>query len=114
MATRFYTSESKFKAGRPFIMNGEDYNFDDPVDVTGIEPRRIKLMFEANLLEVDERPQEQRKKAPPPPVEGEKHRLKNGGFGRWYIANSAGDNIEGPFTGEDAKKQAELALAKYQ
>lgn len=114
MENRFYTLESKFKAGRPFIMDGENYNFDDPVDVTGIEARRIKLMFEANLLHVDDRPQHQRKKAAPAPVETDKPRIKNGGFGRWYITNSSGENIQGPFMGNDAKKQAELALAEYQ
>lgn len=117
MDTRYYTPVSKFKAGRPFVMNGEQYNYDDPVDTTGIEPRRIRLMFEARLLEVDERPEGERKKAPLPPTPVGPYRIKNGGFGRWYVANSSGENVEGPFTAEDggdAKKQAELALAKYQ
>lgn len=113
MAQRYYTPESKFKAGRPFTMNGETYNFDDPVDVTGIEPRRLRLMFEARLLEVDTRPAAQRKRSAP--VQEAKasgaYKVKNGGFGRWYITNADNENVEGPF--ED-KAKAQSALALYQ
>ena len=110
---RYYTPDSKFKAGRPFTMNGESYNFDDPVDVTGIEPRRLNLMFEARLLEVDDRPAAQRKRSVP--VQAEKpsgaFKVKNGGFGRWYVTNADNENVAGPF---EEKAMAQAALAKLQ
>lgn len=114
MEKRFYTRDSKFKAGRPFIMNGENYNFDDPVDVTGIEPRRLSLMFDARLLEVDDRPASQRKRSVPAPAPKQASsavKVKNGGFGRWYISTADGENLAGPF---DDKAKAQAALATYQ
>lgn len=116
---RSYNASSKFKASKPFTMDGKDYTFDDPVDVTGIEPRRVRLMFDARLIDVDERPDAKRKAAPKPAPApkseaARSYRIKNGGFGRWYIADASGENVSGPFEGEGAKAKAEAALAQMQ
>lgn len=112
---RSYTPSSKFKAAKPFTMDGVNYTFDDPVDVTGIEPRRVRLMFDARLIEVDERDEGKRKPAPKPaPAQSAptgSHKIKSGGFGRWYVADAEGENVAGPFK---AKAEAEAALAQFQ
>lgn len=135
-AHRTYSAESKFKAGKPFTMNGVSYNYDDPVDVSGIEPRRLRLMFDARLLEVDESGRAPAKRHPldhdgdgrkggsvkgrkakaeeEPAATASGHKLKNGGFGRWYITTADGENVAGPFEGEGAKAKAEATLARMQ
>lgn len=47
-----FAIESAFKANRPFILNGRRLNYDDAVDKSGIEPRRLRQMWEARLIDV--------------------------------------------------------------
>jgi hypothetical protein len=48
---RDFAPTGYYKALRPFTMNGRDYNYDEPVDMTGIEPRRVRLMWENRMIE---------------------------------------------------------------
>ena len=52
MKDRAFTLESAFKALRPFVLNGRRLNYEDPVDTAGIEPRRLRQMWEARLIDV--------------------------------------------------------------
>lgn len=149
-AHRTYATDSKFKAAKPFIMNGVEYNYDDPVDLSGVDARRVKLMFDTRLIDVDDRDaapapkraakaskpaaKQEQAAAPAEPVaqaepgaqsdeaseikqpsgDPADYKLKNGGFGRWYITDAEGTNIAGPFKDGDAKAKAQEALAKMQ
>lgn len=110
---RHYSEESKFKAGKPFTMNGVQYTFDDPVDMTGVQARQLRLMFDARLIEVDDRPEKARVKHTPKkevtPSADAAYKAKHKGFGDWYVVNAEGENVAGPFKGKEA---AQTALAQ--
>ena len=120
---RPFSLDSSFKAGRPFVMNGVTYNFDDPVSVQGIEPRRLRQMYDARMIEVvDEAagikpaaPVIKIKTPPAPPPEvtpvAEVARgpaLRHKGFGRFEVVDAAGKVLAGPLP----KEQAERELAR--
>lgn len=59
---RDFAPTGYYIALRPFTMNGRDYNYDEPVDMTGIEPRRVRLMWENRMID----------HAPPPEAPAQK------------------------------------------
>jgi hypothetical protein len=48
---RDYAPTGFYKARRPFTMDGRDYNYEEPVDMSGVDPRRLRLMWEAKLID---------------------------------------------------------------
>ena len=48
---RDYAPTGFYKARRPFTMDGRDYNYEEPVDLKNVEPRRVRLMWEAKLID---------------------------------------------------------------
>ena len=124
-----YVAGGRFMAGRQFMMSGVNYNFGDPVDVSGIEPRRVRQMFDCRMLELDTRSSEPAAKAPEPrekpakpkatpepkaevnkapDTPGEPH-IKHRGFGNFVVVDRAGEVVAGPMP----KDQAEVELRKY-
>jgi hypothetical protein len=120
--------ESKFKVVKPFTMNGIPYWYDEPVDITGIEPRRVRQMWDARMIEVmpaadkpvqaTEKPAKATKtEAAPTPASAEKPvveasqepRLEHRGFGKYEIVDAAGNVLAGPLP----KEQAERELLKH-
>lgn len=49
-----FSAESTFKANRPFVLNGIQLGYDDIVDTSGIEERRLLQMYQARLIDVAE------------------------------------------------------------
>lgn len=119
---RPFSLDSSFKAGRPFVMNGVTYNFDDPVIVRGIEPRRLRQMYDARMIEVTDDTEGAKpavavkvKPAAAPPREetpiADEARgpmLRHKGFGRFEVVDAAGKVLAGPLP----KEQAERELAR--
>lgn len=169
---RYYTPESRFRVLRAFTMEGVSFGIDDPfpghrfVEEGRLDARRLSQMFEARIIDTDNRDPED---IPPEPVMPEQEpeapagepaatdtatepgnppagaqepaaateapqapaggetapaaadgaaapaadapaalKLKNGGFGRWYVATEKGENVSGPYK---SKAEAEAALA---
>ncbi len=100
-------------------MNGVSYNFDDPVNVSGIETRRLRQMYDARMIEaIDALAPLPRPVAPPravaapvvasdTPVGSGVPWLRHKGFGKFEVVDKAGNVVAGPL----AKEQAERALA---
>lgn len=120
---RPFSLDSSYKAGRPFVMNGVTYNFDDPVSVQGIEPRRLRQMYDARMIEVTDEVASAKPAAPAikvkpsaaPPVEvtpvvdeARGPALRHKGFGRFELIDAAGKVLAGPLP----KEQAERELAR--
>lgn len=61
-----FDPNGEFKAKRPFTLAGVNLNYDDPVDKSAIEPRRLKQMFEARMIIADDRSPAERKAATTP------------------------------------------------
>jgi hypothetical protein len=113
-----FSINSKFVAIRPFVMNGVSYTYDELVDVSGIEPRRIRQMYEAfyiNIADddvvpvakaaVESRPE---KTKPAKPVAEGKPSIRYKGFGKYEVVAATGETVAGPM----AKDEAERELAK--
>lgn len=117
---------------RPFTMNGRDYGYDEPVDMTGIEPRRVREMWNARLIEhappPESAPQKPAKapqaakkapavetptapapaavEAPVAPVEpADGLRMVSKGFGKWDVVDAAGKVIAAGITKADAERR---------
>lgn len=123
-----------FKARRPFVLSGVSLNYDDPVAKEGIEDRRLKLMYEARLIDFDDRPRDEAKapapakavekkkpgkaptaapapKASPAPTQGApqgKAVKKYMGFGKWSVIDEAGNVLAKDIT----KDQIDAEVAK--
>lgn len=129
---RDFAPTGYYKALRPFTMNGRDYTYDEPVDMTGVEPRRVRLMWENRMIEhappPEAAPQKPAKapvaakkapavetpKAPAPaaveapaaPVEpAEGLRMVSKGFGRWDVVDATGNVVEAGITKADAERR---------
>lgn len=50
-----YAPSMKLKCRRPFVLSGHSLTYDDPVPTDEIEVRRLRQMYEARLVDVDER-----------------------------------------------------------
>ena len=108
-----FSLESAFKANRPFLLNGVRLTYEDPVDKTGIEPRRLRQMWEHRLIEVSaaspapkppEKPPAKRvaakaeRPAPSPQKPAEEPPAPTGGtahvvyaqFGKWDVVDASG------------------------
>ena len=106
---------------RPFTMNGKEYGYDEPVDVSGIEVRRVRQMFEARLIDADDSAApKQKPQAPAPRVEAvpepapapqasQKASLRHKGFGKYEVVDAASNVIAGPLS----REQAEVELKKH-
>ena len=132
---RAYDPGAEFMARRQFVIAGVSLNYDDPIDKTGIEERRLKNMFEARLIEIDPRTPAERAKAadraakarkaaeaptPAPAPEGSpegsvgpgttaKARVEPepSGFGYYRIMDGAGNILKAKIKGK-AKAASEL------
>ena len=126
---------SEFMARRQFVLAGVSLNYDDPIDKSGIEERRLKNMFDARLIEIDPRTPAERAKAferaakarsaaeaptPAPDAEASqagsvgpavagKARVEPepSGFGYYRIMDGAGNILKGKIKGK-TKAAAEL------
>ena len=119
---RVFNPESKFKALRPFTMNGREYGYDEPVDVAGIEVRRVRQMFDARLIDTDTgapSPPQRAAQRPAPQAKAEaspeEHSLpatasvRHKGFGRYEVVDAAGNVL----ATAASKEQAEEELKKH-
>lgn len=129
---RDFNPNGPFIALRPFTMDGRDYTYDEPVDLTGVELRRVRLMWEARHIDVAPAPPPQvqepvvepqkarrspRKaaevpeptKAPEAPVEApvvtEGLTMVSKGFGRWSVLDANGNVVEAGLTKADAERR---------
>ena len=129
-----FSLESAFKANRPFVLNGVRLNYDDPVDKVGIEPRRLRQMWESRLIEVTigqvpaKQPEKPAPKAPvrrvvakaeaaatpapeaaeaaPEPTEEQgKARLVYAQFGKFDVLNAAGDVVAKGLSKDEAQRR---------
>jgi hypothetical protein len=114
---------SRFKAIRPFVMDGVAYGHDEVVDVSKVETRRVRQMYEAFFIEpvtASDAPvakvepiRPRREKAPAPePAPAEAvapgvPSLRYKGFGRYEVVSATGE-----VTGPMEKAEAERELAK--
>ena len=122
--------KATFKVRKPFVLDGVAFGYEAIVDVSGIEPRRVRQMFDAHMIDIAEpgapppAPAE-RKQAPPAPATKQARvkappasapaqaapgvpSLQHRGFGRYEVVDAAGNVLAGPF----AKEQAEAELKK--
>jgi hypothetical protein len=119
---RIFNPESKFKALRPFTMNGHQYGYDEPVDVTGIEVRRVRQMFDARLIDTDTGSATPPQKAAEPPKQQAQAKpvaaaeeapaaasVRHKGFGRYEVVDAAGNTL----ATAASKEQAEEELKKH-
>lgn len=103
----------QYKATRPFVMGGVAYTYGDVIDKAGIEDRRLRLMYEARMIEVAEEaapvarvaavlqpPQKPAKAPEEAPVAST---IEHRGFGRWYVVKGQ-ETVSGPHTQAEAQK----------
>ncbi|CAB4122578.1 hypothetical protein UFOVP36_65 [uncultured Caudovirales phage] len=110
-----YEPTARFKANRPFTMNAVDYNYEDAVDVRGIDDRRLRQMYDHRMIEVDDRepgsiPQPTARAKKPtaaPSSDAPKAKLKYKGFTKYDVVSASGEVLAAGLSKEDA--QAALA-----
>ncbi|CAB4130452.1 hypothetical protein UFOVP119_76 [uncultured Caudovirales phage] len=114
-----FTTAQGFICTRPFVMNGVSYGYDQRVDTAGIEVRRLRHMYDARMIDVDDgsRQKLDAPAAPPPRVDTDEApaapgvpSMKHKGFGKFEVIDAAGNVVAGPLS----KDEAEKALAKLQ
>ena len=55
-----FDPSATYKAQRPFTLSGVSLTYEDPVDLAGIEERRVRQMYDARLITMDTRTAEER------------------------------------------------------
>jgi hypothetical protein len=119
MDMKLFSDQHEFVAMQPFMFDGVDYNFGDPIDKSGMDVRKIKQLCEhryiipASLAHEDLRKHmtgtvkaKVTVKAPAPVVEAVEapqggFKALHKGFGRWYVVDANGNEVS------PAMKQAE-------
>ena len=130
-----FTLESAFRALRPFVLNGRRLNYEDPVDTAGIEPRRLRQMWEARLIDVSldapsprpaekatakrvsakaaqpptSAPKDNPAPVAPPQAQRQSARLVYAQFGKYDVVASGGEVVAKGLT----KPEAEEVVRRY-
>lgn len=120
-----FIAGSRFKAIRPFVMDGVSYGYDEVVDVSKVELRRVRQMYEAFYIDpvMGGEPPAPAKAAPEPPKprrQAEKPAqaapepataapgtpsLRYKGFGRYEVLSASGEVVAGPMEKAEAKRE---------
>lgn len=92
-------------------MNGYQYDYNEPVDITGIEVRRLRQMYDAKLIDAKTAESPPKSLIAPMPKTPSKDGvfLKHKGFGNFVIMNGRGDILSGLMK----KDEADRELRKY-
>lgn len=133
-----FSPDATFRCVKPFVMNGVAYVLGDEVDTTDIEVRRLRQMYDSRIVEIAppadaaDKPKAKaapkkepvakaKKEAPAKVVEAPKNetpaetsgqglRAEHRGFGRYFLVNAEGADVEGPMTKDEADRRvAEVA-----
>lgn len=110
-----FALEAQYLCVKPFVMAGVSYQLGQIVDTGAIETRRLRLMYEARMIEPVGKqktpallkPAAKPPAPPPAPVKAEGKRAEHRGFGRWFVVDGDG-NESGPFS----KNKAEALVAQ--
>lgn len=126
-----FSVHAAFVVTKPFVMDGEQYVRGDAVPTDGIEPRRLRQMWDNRMIDaapampqaapagaakrVQERSNEssvpvastQPETAPEAAQGGFK--VEHRGFGRYWVLDAAGGEVAGPMSREEATSMAREA-----
>lgn len=108
-----FNPESDFACVKPFVMAGVSYQPGQIVETGTVEPRRLRQMYEARMIDAVARektaallkrqPVAQAPAPATPPAAG--RRAEHRGFGRWFVVEADGTE-HGPFTKVVAEARA--------
>lgn len=119
-----FSSAGSYRCVRPFVMNGTAYAMGDPVESDGIEIRRLRQMYEMRMIEMYEggeapvskpatpkKASAKKEVAPEPSAQTQTEgaqglRAEHRGFGKWFLIDAAGSDVEGPMNKSDALRRA--------
>lgn len=96
-----FNPQAQFTCVKPFVMAGVSYSYGDVVDTAAIEPRRLRQMHEARMIDALTA---QRTAAllKPPVAKPTAARAEHRGFGRWFVIDASGVE-NGPMSKEAAE-----------
>lgn len=114
-----FSPNNAFQCVKPFVMNGVAYKLGDLVETKNIEVRRLRQMYDTRIIDVatdsakpvpkekpkaakpikDAQPEAQ---SNPPALSGNGLRAEHRGFGRYFILDAQGTEVEGPMSKEAA------------